>query len=144
MSASTTKRMTAPPFGERREMSAEALDALYATGHRLHAQGRYREAAPLFRAMVMGATADERGYLALGACHEGLEQPMVALEIYGAATIAAVAPRCWLARARLLRSLGRDDEAHDAIAEADLLAEALDDESVRALVVAERGESCSE
>jgi hypothetical protein len=94
-----------------------AAEGLYRAAHWLLRRGRHREAAAVARAMVRTSAADERGWLLLGACHEGIDQPEVALEIYGVGrAIAAPAPCCEVARARVLRALGRDDESDRAYA----------------------------
>jgi tetratricopeptide (TPR) repeat protein len=122
-----------------KRVTAEALEALYATGHGLYSRERYEDAAAVFRVLVLCAPEEERGYVALGACHEGLEQPEVALEIYAAALIATpYAARCQVARARLMRTLHLDDYAREAIDEAERLAELRGDEDVLALVAFER------
>jgi Flp pilus assembly protein TadD len=119
--------------------SPGALEALYATGHWLYSQDRFANAQSVFRAMIHLAPEDERGWLALGACHEALEEDDVALELYGAAATETTAPRCELARARILRRRGRDTEARAAVAEAARIAEQLRDYELRCLVVAEGG-----
>ena len=119
-------------------VTADALDALYATGHWLHSRERYRDAGAVFRVMVLCAPEEERGYLALGSCHEGLVQDAIALEIYAAATLTACAPRCHVARARLLRKNGFGDDAEEALDEAESIADERDDEHLRALVANER------
>ncbi len=122
----------------RRDEDRRAAEALYTTAHWLLRRGRVREAAAVSRALVRVAAADERGWLALGACHEQIDQPDLALEMYGVGrALASPAPRCETARARLLRALGRDDEsahAYDLAAHAaaragdDDLARLIDDE----------------
>ena len=72
----------------------DALDALFATGQWLHSRQRYADASAVFRVIVLCAPDEERGYLALGACHEGLGQDSIALEIYGMAVLTLPAPRC--------------------------------------------------
>lgn len=120
------------------QASPRAIEALYATGHWLYLQLRIEQAMPVFRAMIHLAPEDERGWLALGACHEVEDQSEIALEIYGAATaVAPAAPRCELARARLLFARGRDREAREALAEAARIAEHLHDDDLRALVARE-------
>ncbi|MCL2448506.1 MAG: hypothetical protein FWD17_06125 [Polyangiaceae bacterium] len=97
--------------------ASDAAEGLYSAARWLLCHGRHREAAAVARAMVRLAAGDERGWLALGACHEGIEQPEIALEIYGVGrAVARPAPRCEMARARLLLALGRDDEGHHAYA----------------------------
>jgi tetratricopeptide (TPR) repeat protein len=119
--------------------SPAAIEALYATGHWLYSQQRYAHAVTVFRAMIHIAPHDERGWLALGACHEVQDQPDIALELYAtAATVASAAPRCELARARLLRARGRNEEARGAYDQALRLAEDMRDDELRALVVQER------
>ena len=87
------------------------------------------------------APRDERSWLALGACHEARQQPHVALELYTTGRVLASAPsyRCELARARVLRALGSEDEADDGLAAAQRAAEALGDDDARAQVERERG-----
>jgi tetratricopeptide (TPR) repeat protein len=124
------------------EVSPTAIEALYATGHWLYSQLRIEQAMPVFRAMIHLAPDDERGWLALGACHEAADQSDIALEIYGGATaVAPAAPRCELARARLLFARGMAREAREALAEAARIAEQLRDDDLRALVAMERRRS---
>jgi tetratricopeptide (TPR) repeat protein len=119
--------------------SHAAIEALYATGHWLYSQQRYAHALTVFRAMIHIAPQDERGWLALGACHEAQDQEDVALDLYEAAgAVAREAPRCELARARILRGRGRTEEARGAIEEAARVAEEQRDEELRALVAQER------
>ncbi|HEY8041389.1 MAG TPA: hypothetical protein VIF15_16400 [Polyangiaceae bacterium] len=120
--------------------SPGAIEALYATGHWLYSQQRIVHALTVFRAMIHIAPDDERGWLALGACHEAQDQNDIALELYVAgATLTGSAPRCELARARLLRARGMLEEARNALAEAARIAERLHDDDLRILVAAERG-----
>lgn len=118
--------------------SPGAIEALYATGHWLYSQLRIDHAISVFRAMIHIAPNDERGWLALGACHESKDQHDIALELYAAAAaMTHAAPRCELARARLLRARGREAEANEAIAQAARIAEELHDDELRALVASE-------
>ncbi|HTQ42075.1 MAG TPA: hypothetical protein VMI75_04900 [Polyangiaceae bacterium] len=120
-------------------ISPDAVEALYATGHWLYSQLRIEQAMPVFRAMIHIAPCDERGWLALGACHETQDQSEIALEIYTAATaVAAAAPRCELARARILFAWGKEREANQALAEASRFADQTRDEELRALVAIQR------
>lgn len=123
-----------------RATHARAIEALYATGHWLLSQERIAQAVVVFRAMIHVAPHDERGWLALGACHEARAQHSIALELYGAAAeVANAAPRCQLARARILRSRGQLLEASEAIDHAAVLAMKLNDSELQSLVEAERG-----
>ncbi len=115
-----------------------ALDALFATGQWLCSRQRYKDASAVFRVVVLCAPDEERGYLALGACHEGLGQDAIALEIYGMAVLALPAPRCHVARARVLRRAGKPDDAEEALDEAEGIAEAQGDDDLRALVKTQR------
>jgi hypothetical protein len=119
--------------------SAGALEALYATGHWLYQRDRFAHAQSVFRAMIHIAPDDERGWLGLGACHEALDQEDIALEIYGTASSTATAPRCDLARARILRRRGLAIEAQRAVERAGSIAERTRDDELRQLVAAERG-----
>jgi tetratricopeptide (TPR) repeat protein len=119
--------------------SPGAIEGLYATGHWLYLQQRIPHAVAVFRAMVHLAPYDERGWLALGACHEAREQHDIALQLYTAASSIATAPRCELARARILRMRGMPEEARSALAEASRIADDTRDEDLRRLVAAERG-----
>jgi tetratricopeptide (TPR) repeat protein len=119
--------------------SPGALEALYATGHWLYSQDRFTHAQSVFRAMIHIAPEDERGWLALGVCHEALDQHDIALELYTAAASVASAPRCELARARILKKRGLDLEARKAIDHAGRIADYTRDDELRKLVAAERG-----
>jgi tetratricopeptide (TPR) repeat protein len=119
---------------------ARALDALYATGHWLLSRERIHDAASVFRGMAVLAPDDERAWLALGACHEALKQMQLALDIYGAAQmLSRPGVRARLARARVLVTMGRDDEAQDLRTNAEEIAEAFGDDTLIELVLAEQG-----
>lgn len=93
----------------------QACNALYAAGHHLLERDRIDDAAVLFRTMLLADAEDERGWLALGACHERLEQDAMAEQLYSAgAQLARSRVRCLIAVTRLLRRL-RDDRALDAL-----------------------------
>jgi tetratricopeptide (TPR) repeat protein len=131
--------MTTPRYEGHGQPSQSAIEALYATGHWLYSQDRFTHAQNVFRAMVHLAPRDERGWLALGACHEAADQHDIALELYSAAvSVAQTAPRCEIARSRILRRRGLDREARFALEEAARIAEELRDEELRRLVAAER------
>jgi len=115
-----------------------AVEALYATGHALLCGDRHAEAAGVFRIMLQVVPEDERSWLALGECHERAGHRDVALELYGAATCATHAPRCALARFRLLYDMDASDEATEAWEEARELAEREDDPNLIETVEAER------
>lgn len=117
---------------------ASALEALYATGHWLHGHDRFADASSVFRAMIHLAPEDERGWLGLGTCCEALGADDTALDLYDAATAEVDAPRCELARARILRRQGREREARSAIAAAARVADRHRDHELRLLVAAEQ------
>jgi tetratricopeptide (TPR) repeat protein len=124
------------------ETRARGLEALYATGHWLLSRERIHDAASVFRGMAVLAPDDERAWLALGACHEALEQLDLALSMYGTGqALSRPAVRSRLARARVLASLGRDEEAHAARASAEEVAIELGDDTLLALALEERGTS---
>lgn len=116
------------------------VEAIYATGFELLSRERYADAAKVFRVMLHADPRDERGWLALGECHERIGQQHLALQLYGTGSILGVAAvRCHLARARVLRGLDRDDEANAAIATAEMHAAEREDESLLRLVMLEKG-----
>ncbi len=94
------------------ELSREARESLYATGHALLEQQRYADAAAVFRIMLRLVPNDERSWLALGECHERVGHRELALELYSAGCIAVPsAARCSLARFRMLHDDDKTDEA---------------------------------
>ncbi len=118
-----------------------AVEAIYAAGHWLLVRERVAEAAKVFRLLLRAAPKDERGWLGLGECHERVTQPRVAIELYGAGSIAAgrngsTSVRCLLARARAQFKLGTD--AGETLAAASTAAAEQDDEELMALVAHER------
>jgi tetratricopeptide (TPR) repeat protein len=118
-----------------RERKLNAVEGLYATTHALLSRRQFGEAAAVCRAMLACAPHDERGWLALGACHEGLTQYDLALQLYAVGrAMSGGGARCELARARLFRALGKAEEADDAMARACSLAEAADDDELLALL----------
>jgi len=119
-------------------MSSQAIEAIYATGHWLLSNGRHAEASDVFRVMVLSKADDERGWLALGACHEAIGQRRLAIELYEIASVAAApAVRCAIARGRALRALGRDDDAVEAFEAARELADAAGDSQLAELALHE-------
>ena len=110
---------------------ASSVEALYAAGHWLLTAERFSDAAVVFRTMALAVPTDERAWLALGSCHEGIGQLDIAVSLYEiAATVAAPAIRCTIARARSLRGLGRDDEAGAYLEQARELALASGDDDL--------------
>jgi tetratricopeptide (TPR) repeat protein len=127
--------MHAPP------VSPAAVEALYATGHWLYTQRRFADAVTVFRAMVHVAPLDERGWLALGTTHQAQDEDDTALELYEAAIrMTRRAPRCQLARARILRQRGLHGQALDIAAEAARDAGDQGDDELLAIIAAEWGE----
>lgn len=120
-------------------MSSQAIEALYATGHWLFSSTRHAEAAEVFRVMTMAKPDDERGWLALGACHEAIGQNEIASELYRIASVAAPpAVRCTIARGRVLRALEQDDDAIEAFDMAHELATSAGEVELADLAMRER------
>lgn len=115
-----------------------AIEALYATAKWLLDQGRILDAVHVFRAMLVAAPVDERAWLGLGACHEALGQPAIAVDLYayGATTCGGV--RCHVARARALRVIGRESDAELALDAAEYALSSSRDDVEHALVEYER------
>ena len=118
--------------------SQVAVESLYATGKWFLDQGQAQKAVDVFRVLLLVACSDERGWLGIGASHDALGQPSVALELYTLGAKAANSVRCHVARARVLRSLSRDDEAFAALEDAENTLDDGDDEELRCLVEWER------
>jgi hypothetical protein len=125
--------------GERRDDAANrTIEAIYATAHWLLGEERAVDAARVLHVMLKFRPNDERGWLALGECHERLRQPRIALQMYGTGSVvAAPSPRLHLARARVLRVLGRDGDADAALEHAARAADLVGDDSTSRLVDAE-------
>jgi tetratricopeptide (TPR) repeat protein len=119
--------------------SIPTVEAIYATGHWLFEREQYVDAAKVFRVMLHAAPRDERGWLALGECHERIGQPRIALELYGAGSVVAgPSARCALARARTLRMLDRQEDADDAFERAFQIAADAGDEELAGLARREK------
>jgi Flp pilus assembly protein TadD len=56
-----------------------SVEALYAAGHWLLTTERFADASVVFRTMALAAPSDERAWLALGSCHEGIGQLEIAI-----------------------------------------------------------------
>lgn len=123
-------------------LSAGAREALYTTGHSLLQDGKVADGSGVFRTLTTFAPDDERGYLGLAACLEVLGAPAAALLVYetGAQT-AHPSVRCAVGRARVLRGMGRAEEASSAWEDADALARHIGDTELCALVAQERSAS---
>ena len=122
---------------------AETIEKLYGVGFWLYGQERYADAALAFRTMLRTAPNDERSWLALGACHEQINQLRIALELYGAGTAAVPGSvRCQIARSRILRQFKRDIESDQALEAASELADTQGDPTMIELIAAERQNPC--
>jgi len=121
-------------------MSSQATaDTLYGVGHWLLEQSRHDEAKHVFRTMLAVAATDERGWLALGACHEGTQELDKAARLYALAPAACgTAIRCLIALARVLRQLERDADADHTYERAANLAEDAADDALMSIIAAER------
>ena len=99
---------------------SRAIEAIYAIGHALLERQRAAEAVSVFRVMLRLAPTDERAWLGLASCHEEMDDPTVAAELYGAGYAAAQPPSasCLSALARLMHISG--DVAMVAECEAEL------------------------
>lgn len=120
---------------------AQAAEALYATGHWLLGQERFKDAADVFRTMAKAQPEDERSWLGLGQAHERASQRLIAKEMYLTGVTLAHGGRCAIALARVLREMGNDTDACEAIDFADSIAQETSDESLAAIVAFERGQS---
>lgn len=120
---------------------AEAIEALYATGHWLLGQERFKDAAEVFRAMGTAQPDDERGWLGLGQAHEGAGHRVIAKEMYVTGITLARGARCAIALSRLLREFGHEQSAAEVIDFAESVATERDDEALNELIAFERGQS---
>ncbi len=118
-----------------------AIETLYATGKWLLDEGKSIQAADVFRVMMLVAPGDERSWLGIGACHEALLQAELAIDLYEKGEAAAQSGKCSIARARVFRMLGRDADADAALEAAEGIADAIDDDDLRALLAHERSVS---
>jgi len=120
-------------------MDARTIEVLYGLGHWLLSQGRPGDAKEAFHLMLLVAPDDERGWLGLGVCHEKRGDKQTALTIYEMSLRALRnAPRCALARARMLRALDDEIAAADAYEQAIEAADRAGDEELEALARGER------
>lgn len=93
----------------------EEVEAVYAIGHAYYAREDFRRAADVFRLLVLTRPQEARGWTALGACHDAVDEPEHAEALYEAALLAPLGDvdrdRARVFLARLLASQGRDEEA---------------------------------
>lgn len=117
------------------------LNVLYSVGHRLLDLERHHDAISLFRTMLIVDPSDERGWLALATCHEALDETDKAIAICRLAETACGgrAFRCMIARARIQRALGANEEAALTYEHALSLAESHGDDEAHELLQSELG-----
>lgn len=93
----------------------EEVEAVYAIGHAYYARDDFRRAADVFRLLVLTRPQEARGWTALGACHDAVDEAEHAEALYEAALLAPLGDvdrdRARVFLARLLASQGRHDEA---------------------------------
>ncbi len=120
----------------------ETTEALYALGHWLIEQRRHDDALCVFRTMILSTPSDERAWLGLGACHEGLHQLAVAEKILSLATRGFPSSyRCALALARVQRATGNEVAADPSFELAHELALATQEDAIAQAIAAERSAS---
>jgi hypothetical protein len=98
-------------------MSTEQfISGLYAAGNHFLENQRPLDAVHFFRTMLLHDATDERGWIALGVCHEELGQLGIAADIYaGGALAAKTKGRCLLALSAAKRELGQEAESEEAL-----------------------------
>lgn len=131
--------MSAPGHMPSARQFTALADGLYSIGHSMLEADRWRDAADVFRAMVLTAPRDERSWVALGKCHEELGQPEVAVELYSLGTLCVPdGVRCRVALSRALRERGDDLNADSVMDAAAALAADSDDDELRRLTETNR------
>lgn len=118
---------------------SNTADALYTVGHWLIEQSRHDDAKHVFRTMLALEATDERGWLALGICHEETHELDKAAQLYALGPAACKSgTRCLIALARVQRRLGDDDLAEDTYGRAARLASESEDDTLVDIINAER------
>jgi hypothetical protein len=93
----------------------QIVDALYGIGLHLLGEERVPEAADVFRALMLQAPRDERGWLGLTECHRQRSEFWIGRELLGVATLLVGAtPRIEMAQ----RALAASAEPTPALSEA--------------------------
>jgi hypothetical protein len=93
----------------------QIVDALYAIGLHLLGEERILEAADVFRALMLQAPRDERGWLGLTECHRVRGEIWIGRELLGVATLLVGAtPRIEMAQ----RALSAPSDSFTAAQEA--------------------------
>jgi tetratricopeptide (TPR) repeat protein len=95
----------------------EQIEAVYAIGHAYYAREDFQRAADVFRLMVLTRPQEARGWTALAACHDAVDEEEQAEALYEAALLAPIGDvdrdRARVFLARLLASQGRISEARE-------------------------------
>lgn len=95
----------------------DEVEAVYAIGHAYYAREDFRRAADVFRLMVLTRPQEARGWTALAACHDAVDDTEQAETLYEAALLAPIGDhdrdRARVFLARLLASQGRASEARE-------------------------------
>lgn len=94
---------------------SDQVEAVYAIGHAYYAREDFQRAADVFRLMVLTRPQEARGWTALAACHDAVDDEEQAEALYEAALLAPLGEvdrdRARVFLARLLASQGRLAEA---------------------------------
>ncbi len=97
----------------------QQAEAVYAIGHAYYAREDFRRAADVFRLLVLTRPQEARGWTALAACHDAVDDVEHAEALYEAALLAPIGEherdRARVFLARLLASQGRTAEAREHV-----------------------------
>lgn len=115
----TLPHTTAPSL----DTNAKWIEPCYSSAYRALATGRNKDAFHLFTIMTLLAPKDYRAWTGLGTLFERTKQYSRASAMYGiAAALQPDCPSAWLAKARVLQILGKDQQAEKALQHANAAA----------------------
>lgn len=102
-----------PPF------SSDSLEALYGTAFELYRNGKYEDAADVFRFLTLSNSFERKYWIGLAACHQMNKHYAEAIECYSIAAIQdPTDPYAHLHAAECFFHMGQKTKAKEALASA--------------------------